>query len=88
MSSFGVVPIGDVLAMLAQRAPGVTYHATEHYYCINYNGKSFPSLPPGEHGRKRKTLRSEVKIGDVRKMLRHLGVSFDCAKQEIPRLGQ
>lgn len=88
MSSFGVVQIGEVLAMLASCAPGFTATATDHHYRIRWRDKTYPSLPLGEHGAKRKSLRAEVKVGDVRKMVRHLEIPLDCAIKQIPRLGQ
>lgn len=88
MSSFGVVAIGDVLEMLKQCAPGSDPTPTEHYYCIKFNGRTYPSLPLGEHGPKRAKLRSEVKVGDVRKMIRFLGIDKACCHKAIPRLAQ
>lgn len=88
MSSSGVLASSDVFAMLRHCAEGVVIEATEHYYRIKWNGRTYPSLPLGDHGGKRKNLRTEIKVGDVRKLLRFLGVSFDCAKGQLPRLGQ
>ena len=88
MSSFGILHIADVIAVLTACAPGHEITATEHYYRIRWNNKTYPSLPLGEHGRKRKALRSEIKVGDVRKMIRQLGIPLPCAVKAVPRLGQ
>lgn len=72
MSSFGQVPLKEVWAMLNECAPGHTITETDHYFCIRYNGRTYPSFP-------KKKL---VDVGHVRKMARHLKIT-DCAKTHL-----
>jgi hypothetical protein len=51
MTSSGVVEIQQIRAMLAECAPGHTITTTEHYHCVMWNKKTYPSLPLGAHGR-------------------------------------
>lgn len=69
--------------MLDACAPRHTRKENLHHYCIRFNGKTYPSLPKGEHGR---GLRAEIELGHVKKMIRHLGIDLDCAKKHLPGL--
>lgn len=72
MSSFGQVPLQDVWAMLKACAPGHTIHETDHFYCIRYQDKTYPSFPK----------KRQVDVGHVRKMARWLGI-LDCAARHF-----
>lgn len=67
--------------MLEACAPGCDIRETTHHYCIRYGGRTYPAFPKGEHGRGR---RAEIEIGHIRKMIRHLHIDKDCAKNELP----
>ena len=72
MSSFGQVPIEDVWKMLGQCAKGHTVQETTHFYCVRYNGKTYPSLPK----------KRQIDKGHVKKMARHFEI-LDCAKKDL-----
>jgi len=74
MSSFGQVPLLNVFAMLDACAAGHTRVQTKHHYCIRFNGKTFPTLPRGEHGK----ANPGIQRGVIKKMARHLDI-YDCA---------
>lgn len=75
MSSFGTIPLKDVQAMLAACAAGhVLKGHGDHYYLVAYNGKTFPSLPRGEHGKSNPGIQKGV----VKRMARLLGI-LECA---------
>lgn len=64
--------------MLDECAPGHTRTETDHYYCIRYNGKTFPTLPKGQHGKSN----PGIQRGVIKKMARHLGI-LDCARRVL-----
>lgn len=68
--------------MLDECAPKYTKRAGPHLWCIRWNGKVYPSLPLGPHGRRENP---EIQIGHVRKMARFLGI-LECAETRIPML--
>lgn len=69
--------------MLDQCARGYTYTERDHNICIRYAGRTFPSLPTGEHGKR--PGRAEIQVGHVKQMARQLGI-LDCAKRTLPIL--
>lgn len=75
MSSFGQVTLREVWEMLERCAPGYTKKPTNHYYCIRYNGLTYPTLPLGSHG---SGDHRTIQLGHVKKMARKLGV-LECA---------
>jgi hypothetical protein len=83
MGSFGQVPLKDIWAMLDICAPGHTRKAREHNHCIQYSGRTFPSLPLGKHG---KRDNPPIELGHVRQMVRQLGLDPDCVKRFLPQL--
>lgn len=85
MTSSGVVEIQQIQAMLAECAPGHSIKTTEHYHCVMWNRRTYPSLPLGAHGKKRER-KAEIRIGHVRHRIRLLGIDADCAKKHIPQL--
>ena len=69
--------------MLDACAPGYTMKERDHNYVVRWNGRAFPSLPKGPHG---KGERAQIQIGHVKKMVRALGIDFEAATEHIPRL--
>lgn len=63
--------------MLRKCAPTFKYQETDHYFRISFNGKVFPSLPNGEHGKR--DMRAEIQKGKVKQLVRVLEIE-DCAK--------
>lgn len=64
MSSFCLVSVRDLRAILTICAPGFDWSATDHFYCVKFNGLTFPSL----------AKKDMIQGGQIRKMARHLGV--------------
>lgn len=83
MSSSGTIPLAEIWAMLDHCAPGHTRKQRDHNWIVRYNGKTYPSLPVGEHGARRNV---SIEVGHVKKMVRTLEIA-DCAKKKIERLG-
>ena len=80
MSSFGVAPLKDIRMMLDNCAPGHVWKEKTHKIWVTFNGRTYPSLQKGSHGDKN----PEIKLGNVKQMIRHLGISLDCAKKYLP----
>lgn len=85
MSSFGVVEIQAVFAVLHDCAPGHSVKTTDHGHRIMWRDKTYPGFPLGAHGKKRKR-KAEIKLGHMRQLIRVLGIDPDCAKRHIPQL--
>ena len=66
-----------VQKMLDKCAPGWSWKPAPHFRRIFANGRTYPTLPKAD----------EIEVGHIRKMARHLGIA-DCAKKELPALGQ
>jgi hypothetical protein len=60
----------DVLAMLAECAPGCRVELKTHNYFVYYIGLTYPSLPKYD----------QIEAGHVKKMARALGI-YECAKK-------
>lgn len=75
-----------VFRMLEHCAGGYTARATKHHYIVTYQGKTFRSLPLGEHGRARSTGRAEIYLGHVRAMVGALEIDRACAWEVIENL--
>ncbi len=69
--------------MLKVCAPGCVITKKTHHYWIEYEGRTYPSFPKGEHGKKR---RAEIEVGHIKKMVRHLHIDEECAKKELPEV--
>lgn len=69
--------------MLEKCAPGNIQSETEHHIRITWNGKVFPRLPLGPHGKKDGA--AEIQVGHIRKMARALDIT-DCAKKVLEAL--
>lgn len=82
MSSFGTVPLQTIWAMLKDCAEGHVRFETDHHWRIDFGGRTYPSLPKGQHG----TRRPEIEIGHVKAMVNHLMIAAACANRHIPQL--
>jgi hypothetical protein len=61
----------DIKRMLESCAPGHSIRLATHSRVIKYNGHVFPSLPKFDN----------IELGHVRKMVRHLGIDWECASK-------
>ena len=75
-----LVRLNDVWRMLDDCAKGHTKKPSREYWAITFNGKTFRSLPLGPHGRRQNP---ETETGYVRSLIRHLGISSDCAGRHL-----
>ena len=66
----------DVERALTHCAEGFTIRLSTHSRVIHYNGRVYPAFP--KH--------SEIEMGHIRKMIRHLQIDWDCASRYIPNL--
>jgi hypothetical protein len=82
MSSSGTVPLKDVWAMLDACANGYTKRQGQHNWVVMYDGKTFPNLPLGPHGKRHNP---DIQIGKIKQMVRLFGI-YECAKGHIARL--
>jgi len=82
MSSFGQVKLSKVWKMLENCADGYIAKEQKHLWRVMYEGKTFPSLQLG----KRSSKTPEVELGNVQKMVNHLGIDQDCARLYLPQL--
>jgi hypothetical protein len=77
----------DIWSMLRKCARGYTREQTNHYWCVMYNGRAYPSLPKGAHEKQKKKGqkqgRAEIEIGYVRHMIRQLEIDEACAKKHL-----
>jgi hypothetical protein len=83
MASFGRAPLSEIWAMLDVCAHGHTKKEGKHYWCVRYNGKTYPTLPRGEHGK----TDPEIQIGKIRQMVRQLGIET-CAEERLALLAK
>ena len=65
------VAYGDVLHMLQDCAAGFTVRVATHSRVVTFNNKVFRDLPKFD----------KIELGHVRKMVRHLGISKECAQK-------
>jgi hypothetical protein len=72
----------DLWAMLDACAPGHTRKERDHNWLVRYDGKEYPRLPKGPHGRRENP---PIQVGHVKNMARHLGI-LECAKQRLEAL--
>jgi hypothetical protein len=83
MTSFGQIALKDIWRMLDDCAPGHTRKAREHNHCIQFEGRIFPSLPLGKHGKRKNP---QIEAGHVKQMVRQLEIDPDCTKRHLPQL--
>jgi hypothetical protein len=60
--------------MLKDCAPGSTVRLANHSRVVRFAGKAYPSLPKFDN----------IEYGHVRKLVRFLGISVDCAAKYLP----
>jgi len=75
-----LVALNAVWEMLEQCAPGFTRRASQHYWIVSYQGRSYRTLPLGAHGRRQNP---DIETGHVRALIRHLQISRTCAEQYL-----
>ena len=78
MGSFGQLALSDIRQMLESCAPGHTIKKQTHNYLVCFNGRSYPSLPLGPHGK----ADPQIEKGHVKRMARFFGI-LDCARQHL-----
>jgi hypothetical protein len=78
----GVVDLEDVFRMLDACAHEHKRKPGNHYWCVMWNGKEYPTLPTGAKSDRRK----EVQLRKVAKMVQVLGIDADCAIKHLPQL--
>ncbi len=66
----------DVQRALGHCAKGATIRLATHSRVVQYNGRTYRSLPKY----------SEIELGHIRKMIRHLKIDRDCMSRYIPNL--
>lgn len=71
--------------MLEHCAPGHTCRATKHHYHVTWNGRTYPALPLGEHGKREA---ADLPTGHVRSMVRFLGIDRSCAASRLPMMAK
>lgn len=82
MSSNGQVQLKKVWKMLNKCADGHKAIEQQHLWRIEFQGRTFPSLPIG----RRKVKVPEVQLGIVRKMVRHLQLDEKCVRRHLPQI--
>ena len=65
------VAFADVVRMLQKCAPGHSVRQATHSRVVNFNKKVYRALPKSDN----------IEMGHIRKMVRHLGIDWDCAKR-------
>ena len=66
----------DVEQILKACAPGSSWRVSRHSRVVEANGRTYRSLPKFD----------DIFLQEIRKMLRHLGISLECARGFIPAL--
>ena len=74
----------DVQVMLNACAAGWTMVVKEHKRWVTHGDRIWRGFPRGP-GANPKDF--EVEAGQVRTLVRHLGISMKCAKRHLPALG-
>lgn len=82
MGSTGTVALQEIWRMLNRCAPGHQVTQTNHHWCIRYGGKTYPSLPLGDHGARKNP---DIQVGHIKKMARTLDI-YPCAQETLPQL--
>ncbi len=60
--------------MLKDCAPGSTVRLANHSRVVHFAGRAYPSLPKFDN----------IEHGHIRKLVRYLGISVDCAAKHLP----
>lgn len=89
MGSYGEASLKKIWGMLDRCASGWIKTETDHYFCITWKAKTYPSFPKGKHGSKnkgQKQAQASVEVGHIRHMVRQLEIDEKCAKKHLPVL--
>lgn len=70
--------------MLDECAPGWVKETKAHHYWVMWKDRTFPSLPKGQHGKKKG--RAMIEVGHIKQMIRQLTIDMDCAQKHLPVL--
>ena len=80
MATKGLVLLSDIFEMLNECAPGFDVAEGPHHYRVKWNGRTYPTLPKGEHGKR--PGRGSVQKGKVRDLVAFFGIE-ECAKGRL-----
>ena len=73
--------MSKIRKMLDECASGYSIEKKEHKQWVRYNEKTY-HLPKGEHS----TKDPEIEKGHIKRMVNHLEICLECAKQYLPIL--
>lgn len=73
MGSRGLVKYKAIVEMLKDCAPGFAVQEKLHFRWVLYKERTYHEFP--KH--------AEIPVGHLKKMLRFLGISFECAKRHL-----
>lgn len=71
MSPLRLLTLKVIWEALDHCAPGYEARKSLHHWRVTYQGRTFPTLPLGKHGRRENP---EIEVGHVRKMARFLDI--------------
>jgi hypothetical protein len=80
VSTVGRVLLRDIVDMLKKCAPGAELVVGKHKIRVLWNGRVYPNLPKGAHGRR--PGREEIQRGEVRDLVTFFGIE-DCARGQL-----
>jgi len=80
MSTKGRVLLAAIFEMLDACAPGWTRKDGPHHFRVIYQGRTYPGLPKGEHGRR--PGRAEIQKKHVKDLAEFFGI-LDCARAHL-----
>ena len=84
MGSYGRIRISEIRRMLDECAKGHEWvDSKQHNFQVKWQGRTYPSLPKGEHGKS--SARIEIESGHVKKLARFFGI-IECAKEILEQL--
>jgi hypothetical protein len=80
LATKGQVLLRDIFAMLDDCAPGWSMTKSLHHFRVTYQGRTYPSLPKGRHGKREG--RGEIQKKQVKDLAEFFGI-LDCAKRHL-----
>ena len=83
MSTKGRILLRDIFEMLNECLPGWRSQEGQHKIRILYGGRTYPSLPRGEHGKR--PGRAEIQKKHVKDLAEFFGI-LECAQRRIQLL--
>ena len=66
--------------MLDACLQGHSRKASEEYWTVKYNGRSYRRIPVGPHGNKD---RAQVESGHIRSLVRHFDIKKECYETHV-----